>query len=68
MKKLYFIVITSFLLGCSAPQNKTEKQDLTQRLAAQMEYAIQLADAAKDSNLVSPRNTFRRLDQRIFPG
>ena len=56
MKKLYFIVITSFLLGCSAPQNKTEKQDLTQRLAAQMEYAIQLADAAKDSNLVSPRN------------
>ena len=55
MKKLYFIVITFFLLGCSAPPNKTEEQDLTKRLAAQMEYAIQLADATKDSNLVSPR-------------
>lgn len=55
MKKLLFIVIASFLMSCSAPQNKTEKQDLTKHLAAQMEYAIQLADAAKDSNLVSPR-------------
>lgn len=54
MKKLTIFSLILLTFGCTS--NKSDKSfDLMAALSGQMEYAIQLADAAKDSIKVSPR-------------
>lgn len=55
MRKLKTIVILALLLGCANQKKDSVNFDLTERLSKQLNYAIQLADAVKDSVNVSPR-------------
>jgi rhamnogalacturonyl hydrolase YesR len=57
MKKLVIILTILLFLGCSNQNWKVSTPDLTTHISKQMDYAVQLAESLKDSNLVSPRTS-----------
>jgi rhamnogalacturonyl hydrolase YesR len=54
MKRLFAILFLFQLIACSSHKSET-KLDLTSHISQQFDYAVQLADKAKDSVLIFPR-------------
>lgn len=53
-KLIYFFLFIS-LISCTGPVRQDSKSELVKNLAEQLDYALELADAMRDSVLIFPR-------------